>query len=540
MVGSMSSTARPHPTDPLPNGAAAAETPAAFTHAQIMQVIGGIILCILLAALDQTVVIPAVPAIAADLNGFGHLSWIVTAYLLTSTAATPIYGKLSDIYGRRALLLPALALFILSSVLCALSQSLFQLIVFRALQGLGGAGLMSMAQAAIADVVSPRERGRYQGYMASMWGIASIAGPIVGGFVTDHLSWRWVFWINLPIGLAAMWLSNRGLRILRVQRRQARIDYPGAALLTTGVTAALLLLSWGGNEYPWPSPTILGLGALAAAMFAILFWHERRDADPLLPPRIFRSNVFVRGILIAFFASLGLFGATFLLPLFLQLVRGTDASLSGLLVIPFLLTNVLGAFTAGRTIKRLGRTRGLVLAGLSTSALGFVALAVVGATTSWAVLLLGMVLVGGGIGLTLPSTLVTVQNAAERRDVGVATGTMLFLRSMGGAFGSTVVGAILALRFADAVAAAGVTRAIDLGALRHGRGTGAADPLAGLDAAARAQVLDGLLSGFHLSFALCAVLTVVGVIIAAGMRDIPLRTTSAAAGEEPQAAAIGH
>ena len=202
------------------------------------------------------------PTIAADLNAFGHLSWIVTAYLLTSTAATPIYGKLSDMWGRRALLLPALALFIIASVLCALSQNLVQLIVFRALQGVGGAGLMSMAQAAIADVVSPRERGRYQGYMAGTWGVASVAGPVVGGWFTDHLSWTFVFWINAPLGLVAMVLCNRALKLLPVRNGRGRIDYLGAALLTGGVTALLLVLSWGGQEYPSASPHILTLLAL--------------------------------------------------------------------------------------------------------------------------------------------------------------------------------------------------------------------------------------------------------------------------------------
>ena len=203
-----------------------------YSHKQIVRVITGIMLCILLAALDQTVVIPAVPAIAAQLNAFGHLSWIVSAYLLTSTAATPIYGKLSDMYGRRMLLLLALALFIVASVLCALAQTLPQLIVFRGLQGLGGAGLMAMAQAAIADVVSPRERGRYQGYMAGMWGVASVGGPVVGGWFTDHLSWTFVFWMNVPLGLAAMWLCNRALKLLPVKNLRGKIDYLGAALLT--------------------------------------------------------------------------------------------------------------------------------------------------------------------------------------------------------------------------------------------------------------------------------------------------------------------
>jgi MFS family permease len=286
----------------VPASDVASVSATGFTHEQILRVIFGILLCILLGAVDQTVVVPAVPAIAAELRGFGHLSWIVSAYLLTSTAATPIYGRLSDLYGRRALLLPAIGVFAAASVLCALAQSLAQLIAFRALQGLGGAGLMAMSQAAIADVVSPRERGRYQGYMAGVWGFASIAGPVVGGYVTDHLSWRWIFWVNLPLSIVAMILCNRALKMLPVRHIRARIDYLGAALLTGAIASWLVALSSGGVEVAWNSGTIYALAALGAVLLACLVWQERRVAEPLLPPRIFVNAVITRGVLVAFFA----------------------------------------------------------------------------------------------------------------------------------------------------------------------------------------------------------------------------------------------
>src|SRR6185437_11732040 len=228
------------------------------------------------------------------------LAWIVSAYLLTSTAATPIYGKLSDIYGRRRLLLVALAVFGTASCLCALAGSLGQLVIARALQGIGGAGLMAMAQAAIADVVSPRERGRYQGYMASTWGLASIAGPVIGGWVTDTLSWRWIFWINLPIALVAMLLCDRALRLLQPRGGKVRIDWAGAGLLTAAVSAWLLVLSWGGVEMPWTSTPILGLGVAGLVLMILLTFQERRFPDPLLPPRLFANSVFTRGVAIAF------------------------------------------------------------------------------------------------------------------------------------------------------------------------------------------------------------------------------------------------
>ena len=497
----------------------------AYTHQQIVRVITGIMLCIFLASLDQTVVIPAVPAIAGDLNAFGHLSWIVTAYLLTSTAATPIIGKLSDIYGRRALLLPSLALFITASMACGFAQTLPQLIVARGFQGLGGAGLFSMAQASIADVVSPRERGRYQGYMASMWALSSIAGPILGGWATDHLSWRWVFWANLPVGLLAMALCVRALGVIRHTRRVTRIDWTGAGLVVLEVSAWLLLLSWGGTEYPWLSAPILGLAAAGVLLFGVLVWWERRAADPLLPPRLFGNPNFRRGVSIAFSTSLGLFGATFLLPLYLQLVLGFDASTSGLLVVPYLASNVVGAMVSGQLARRVGRTRGIILSGLGLSLAGYAGLMLVTAGAPLALVLVFSFVLGVGTGLTMPTVLMTVQNGAAHADVGAATGSLLFLRSMGGAFGSTVVGALLTGRFDAGLRAEGVEQSVDLGALRQGTAQFGA---IGLD------VLRAALSpGFRLGFGACALVTLLAAVAAWRMRDVALRTSLGPAASSP-------
>ena len=501
-----------------------------FSHQQILRVVTGIMLCILLAALDQTVVIPAVPAIATELGAFGHLSWIVTAYLLTSTAVTPIYGKLSDMYGRRVLLVFALLVFIAASVLCAIAHSLPFLIGARAIQGIGGGGLMAMSQAAIADVVSPRERGRYQGYMAGMWGVASVGGPVVGGWFTDHLSWTFVFWMNVPLGLAALVLCNRALKLLPVRGVGGKIDYIGAALLMGTVTACLLVLSWGGVEYPWGSVPVLGVLALAVVLGAVLIWHELRTPDAILPPRVFANAVFTRGVILSFLVSLGLFGTTFLLPLYFQLVRGADASSSGFQVIPFLASSVVGAMLGGTLARRLGRTKGIIFWALVASCLGFAVLATISMHTPLIVVLVTVAVVGTGIGVCMPSVLVTVQNASAARDVGAATGALLFLRSMGSAFGTTMVGALLTLAFAATLAGQGYSGMTDLSVVKPGGALFAMGP------AAQSAGIAAIVAGFRLAFGACAVMTLVAVMVAAGLRDIPLRAATASS----DAPALGH
>jgi EmrB/QacA subfamily drug resistance transporter len=327
MLGSESESTR---------GASPPATEPAFSHREVLGILSGVLIGMFLAALDQTIVATALPTIARELNGAEHLSWIVAGYLLTSTASTPVYGKLSDLFGRRALFRFAIVLFVLASALCALAQSMPQLILARALQGLGGGGLITMAQATIADVISPRERGRYQGYISGVWAVASVGGPVLGGFFAEYLSWRWVFWINLPLGLAALGIAHLSLRRLPRQRLARPIDYPGAVLLVGAVTALLLVTSWAGVVAPWTSPTILGLALAGVALVALFIVQELRAAEPLLPPRLFRDRVVRIANIASFITSMAMFGATVFLPVFLQVVMGISASRSGMLVIPLM------------------------------------------------------------------------------------------------------------------------------------------------------------------------------------------------------------
>jgi MFS family permease len=358
--------------------------------------------------------------------------------------------------------------------------------------------------------------------MASTWGIASIAGPIVGGWVTDTLSWRWIFWANLPIALIAMLLCDHALRLLPVRSGRARIDWAGAGLLTAAVSAWLLVLSWGGVEMPWTAPPILALGAVGLVLLVLLAMQERRFAEPILPPRLFANPVFTRGVAIAFCCSLALFGGSFLLPLFFQLVMGVDAASSGALVVPFLASNCVGSMVSGVLARRHGKTKAIIVAGLAACLVGFVLLALMGATTSHFVMICFQSVLGFGIGMVMPASLVCVQNAADRHDIGAATGCLLFLRSMGGAFGSTLVGALLAKEFATRLAALGITAHIDLGAVRPG-----AAAIPGVPSAMLPHLPVALSGAFHIAFLACAVAMVPAVLVALGMRDLPLRTTSA-------------
>jgi EmrB/QacA subfamily drug resistance transporter len=502
-------------------GEAEAVEGTAFSHREVLSILGGILLGMMLAALDQSIVATALPAIAGDLQGLEHLSWIVAGYLLTSTASTPIYGKLSDLYGRRLMLQTAIAVFVAASLLCALAQDMTELIVARALQGLGGGGLISMAQAIIADVVAPRERGRYQGYLSGVWATASVAGPVLGGVFVDHLSWRWVFLINLPLGAAAFVLCRRALARLAVRRTRRRIDYLGAALLTLTVTDLLLVASWGGTTFAWSAPIMLALMAAAPPLAAVCVLQELRAPEPILPPRLFADPVIRLANLVSFMVAMAMFGAIVLLPVFLQLVTGVGAGRSGILLIPLMGGTVIGAFTSGRLMRRTGRYKAFPLIGLTMATLAFALLATMDAATAPAFAMVYMGVLGIGIGMSMPVMLVAVQNAAEARDIGIATATVAFFRSLGGSFGAAILWSVLLAALARSLAAAGG------GALGTALLQGGPAAMAALPVAQRALLMPALTRAFHLAFALSAAIAAASVVTTLFLEERPLRRSTA-------------
>jgi EmrB/QacA subfamily drug resistance transporter len=501
-----------------------------FTHREKLVIIAGLMLGMFLAALDQTIVATALPRIASDLHGVEHLSWVVSGYLLTSTAATPIYGKLSDLYGRKIMLQIAIVVFLLTSALCALAATMGQLIAFRALQGLGGGGLMAMAHATIADIISPRDRGRYQAYFASTFAVASVVGPVLGGVFADHLTWRWVFWINLPIGIGALIVSQATLKRLIAKRLRHRIDYPGALLVVAAVCCVLLVTTMGGNEVAWDSPLIEGLAAAALALFALCIVQELRAAEPILPPRLFANATFSTASLVNLLTSIGMLGGIIFMPLFLQLVYRLDASNSGLMLIPFTGTTVIAAISAGRLMSASGRYKIFPVIGTVLTASGMVLLSLLNSATPLPVVGVTMALCGFGMGFVMPVMLVVVQNTVEVRDLGTATASISFFRSMGGSFGVALFGAVLI---------AGLTARIlrvpghevlgsDPGVALLHAGVGA---LHLAPAALRPAVEAAVTQAFHDVFRVGAGLALLAFAAVLFLKEVPLKTTAGAAGK---------
>jgi EmrB/QacA subfamily drug resistance transporter len=417
-----------------------------FSHRQIQIVYSGLMLGMLLAALDQTIVSTAMPTIVGDLGGLNHYTWVAISYILASTISLPLYGKLGDLYGRKQLFQFAIVLFLVGSALCGLSQDFLELNLFRALQGLGSGGLMVGSMAIIGDIVPPRERGRYQGYIGAVFAVSSIAGPLIGGFFVDHLSWRWVFYVNLPVGAIALVVVGAVLHLPR-HRISHQIDILGFALLSLGTGALTIALMLGGTDFPWGSATIVGLfagGAIAVVLFVL---QERRAAEPMIPLYLFRNVVFNASSSAGFIVGLAMFGSIIYLPMFLQFVHGVSAMSSGLRLLPLMVSMLTMSIFSGRTISRVGRYKAFPIIGMVVMAVGMYLLSTLDASSSYLRLALYVAVLGFGLGMVMQVLVLAVQNAVDYKDLGVATSSSAFFRSIGSVFGLAIFGAIFSNRF---------------------------------------------------------------------------------------------
>lgn len=510
-----------------------------LSHRRILIIYSALMLGMLLAALDQTIVSTALPTIVGDLGGLNHLSWVVTAYLVTSTCSTPLYGKLGDLYGRKNVFQAAILIFLAGSVMSGMARSMLQLILFRGVQGIGAGGLMALAMAIIGDILSPRQRGRYQGYMMAVFSLSSVGGPAIGGILTQDLSWRWCFYVNVPVGIAALVVTGSVLN-LPFRRVKHAIDYSGAALLVAAVCSFLLVTVWGGNSYSWTSAPVIGVTLGGIFLLGAFIRREQRAAEPVLPLRLFRNGVFNTTNAAGFLVGGAMFGGTVYLPLFLQLVTGVSPTASGLLILPMMGGLTITSIGTGRLISHTGRYKIWPIIGAVVTPFGMFLLSYMGRTTPRWESSLFMLVLGAGIGAIMPVLIVAIQNATEQRDLGTATSSNTFFRSMGSSFGVAAFGAIMTGRLkywlprlvpASAAARLGITaNSIAFSPSRIHQLP---------NVAVRNGIIDAFAHSLHTVFLVATPIAALALPFILLMKELPLRTgayisaasSAAAAGE---------
>lgn len=498
-------------------------SPAEAKPRSLPLIFTALMMTMLLAALDQTIVSTALPTITSDLGGLNELSWVVTAYLLASTASTPIWGKLSDLYGRKLMLQSAVAIFVVASILAGLSQNMTQLIGTRALQGIGGGGLMVLVMAVIADIVAPRDRGKYMGLFGAVFGVASVIGPLLGGLFTQHLSWRWVFYINVPLGIAAFLVLGAVLHI-PVHRQRHRIDWLGAALMVAGVVMLLLVAVWGGQKYAWGSAQILGLAVGGVIAVALFIWQELRHPEPLVPLSMFRLSVLRVASAMGFVIGFGMFGAIVYLSIFMQVVRGATPTSAGLQLLPLMLGLLLTSIISGRLITRTGRYKIFPILGSAAATIGMFMLSTCGVHTPLWFLWLSAFVLGAGLGGVMQVLVIAVQNNVNPKQLGAATSTSTFFRSIGGSFGTAVFGAIWTAQLATQLAAnlpAGLGER--LAASGHGV-TSSMGNINELPPAIHDAVLTSFANSIDRTFLLAVPVMLVAFVLSFFLKEVPLRT----------------
>jgi EmrB/QacA subfamily drug resistance transporter len=505
------------PEGPPQRGSSAQE----HVSGNVLVSIGALLLGLLLAALDQTIVSTALPTIVSDLGGLEHLSWVVTAYLLASTAATPLWGKLGDQYGRKRLFQIAIVIFLIGSALCGAAQNMPQLIGFRALQGLGGGGLIVLSMAIVGDVVSPRERGRYQGLFGAVFGATSVLGPLLGGLFTEHLSWRWVFYINLPVGVVALAVIATALHIPRKSTRHV-IDYLGTFLIAAVATCLVLVASLGGTTWGWGSPQIIGLAVLGVVLIVAFVAVERRAAEPVLPLKLFRVRTFTLAAVISFIVGFAMFGAMTYLPTFLQVVQGITPTMSGVHMLPMVFGMLISSTGSGQVVSRTGRWKVFPIAGTGITALGLLLLHQLDENSSTAEMSAYFFVFGLGLGLVMQVLVLIVQNAVSYEDLGVATSGATFFRSIGASFGVAIFGTVFASRLGDKLTDALRGTSLPPGVTPDGLES---DPrgISQLPVAVRPEALHAYASSITDVFLYAAPVALVGFVLAWFLKEDKLR-----------------
>jgi EmrB/QacA subfamily drug resistance transporter len=505
--------------------------PAGLSPRQVRLVFVGLMLGMLLAALDQTIVATALPTIVGDLGGLNHLSWVVTSYLLASTVSTPLWGKLGDLYGRKGFFQSAIVIFLIGSALSGLSQNLNELILFRAMQGLGAGGLIVGAQAIIGDIVPPRDRGRYTGLIGAVFAVSSVAGPLLGGFFTDDLSWRWVFYINLPIGAIALFVVAAVLHA-KTTRIEHDIDYLGASIMSASVVALILMLTWGGSTYAWGSATIIALGVIAVLLLGVFVAVERRATEPIVPLHLFSNKVFRVAFATGAIVGFSMFGALTFLPLFLQIVHGASPTSSGLQLIPIMIALLITAIYSGRRISATGTYRRFPIVGTAMIATSLYLLSHIGVSTPFWETSIFMLILGAGLGLTMQVLLIAAQNSVEYKELGVATSLATFSRSIGGSIGVAVFGTVFNNRLA-----VNLVKHVPAEALAKLHGTSvAANPAAvkHLPGPVRSGLQIAFSESLHVVFLAAVPFAFLAFLLALMLREVPLRTSMGPTAGEPE------
>ncbi len=499
----------------------------------------GLMLGMLVASISQTIVGPAMPRLVAELGGMDHYSWVATAAMLASAITVPIVGKLSDLYGRRGFYLAGLTVFILGSLVSGLAPNFWVLVLGRVIQGLGMGTVMPLSQTIIGDIIPARQRGKYQGLMGAVFGVTSVAGPLAGGFITDHWGWRWLFFAAVPIGLVTTVVIARFLHLPH-ERREARIDYSGIATLTVALVSLLLATSLGGTSYPWGSPTILGLYAVGAVALVAFVLVELRAEEPVIPLRLFRSSVFTASNVASFAVSMVMFGAIIYIPVYAQGVLGVDATNSGLILMPLMLGLIVMGILSGLVITRTGRYKAIMVAGVVLMGAGLWLLTRLGWTSTQADLTVAMVVLGLGLGMAMQQYTLVVQNAVDRADLGVATASTQFFRNVGSTVGIAVFGTVMTSGMAAAISShlpPAVAAQLPAGSADAGS---VLDPsaLAALPAVVADAVRQGLADQLHEVFLIALPLVLVVLLATLAIRPLPLRETGHA--DEPLAEEVGH